>query len=113
MTQPTPKVEFLTAEERRAIDELIWELTKPHSAADIAQRLGLTRDRVNTIERAAIRKMRENARAEPTQPRRPAGLSEDTCRAIRASRLPQEVLAKRYGVSQATISRVRAEKDRP
>jgi DNA-directed RNA polymerase sigma subunit (sigma70/sigma32) len=54
----------LTDQEQRALDELVWELSKPHTARAISQRLGMTYDRVARIEFVALRKLKERARKE-------------------------------------------------
>lgn len=51
--------ETLTADEAAALEELLFELSAPHTQEEIAERLGLERYEVARIERRALAKMRE------------------------------------------------------
>jgi DNA-directed RNA polymerase sigma subunit (sigma70/sigma32) len=41
------------------LDELIWEMTKPHTQEEIAKRLGVSQKTVHKIEARALKKLRE------------------------------------------------------
>lgn len=54
----------MTPNEEAALEELVWELTAPHSAEEIADRLGIDRSTVWRIESSALEKMRNRLQAE-------------------------------------------------
>ncbi len=54
----------MTPAEEAALDELVWELTAPHSAEEIANRLGVDRTTVWRIEAGALEKMRKRLQDE-------------------------------------------------
>lgn len=49
----------LTPNEQAALEELVWEMSKPHTLEDIATRLGVPLVTVFDIEKRALRKMRK------------------------------------------------------
>lgn len=49
----------LTKNEKAALEELIWEMTKPHTQEEIAKRLGVSQKTVHKIESRALKKLRE------------------------------------------------------
>jgi DNA-directed RNA polymerase sigma subunit (sigma70/sigma32) len=49
----------MTPNEEAALEELIWELTAPHTQEEIAARLGMRRELVSDIEQRALRKLRK------------------------------------------------------
>ena len=53
--------DVLTEKESAALEELVWELTAPHTLDDIAERLGVSRRTVSRIEAGALEKLREFA----------------------------------------------------
>lgn len=53
--------EDLTDAERAALDELVFELSGPHTPATIAARLGLSSSYVRELERRALAKLRRAA----------------------------------------------------
>ncbi len=48
----------LTANEEAALDDIVWELTGPHSTEAIAKRLGCSRKHVWEVEVRAMKKLR-------------------------------------------------------
>ncbi len=68
----------MTPNEEAALEELVWELTAPHTPQEIASRLGITDRSVLRIEERALAKLRRLAVSDwedglkdpPTQHRR-------------------------------------------
>ena len=58
--------DVLTPNEEAALEELIWELSTPHTLQEIAARLGCRFQLVSQIEHRALRKMRESLKAKGT-----------------------------------------------
>ncbi len=48
----------MTPNEEAALEELIWEMTAPHTQEEIAARLGLTARTVRRIEAKTLKKLR-------------------------------------------------------
>jgi len=63
---------IMTANEQAALAELEWLLYGPHTYKTIGERLGVSKQRVEQIEKRAIRKLRSAARGAATdwEPRR-------------------------------------------
>ncbi len=49
----------MTPDEAAALEELEWELTAPHTQEEIAERLGISQQRVDKLEKRALRKLRD------------------------------------------------------
>jgi len=69
----------LTDNEQAALEELIWVNSSLRSCKQIAKRLGISKQRVEQIERVALLKLKKNARGkasdwelEPRQSRKGA-----------------------------------------
>ncbi len=48
----------MTPDEEAALEELIWEMTKPHTQDEIAERLGVSQPTIHRIEQGALEKLR-------------------------------------------------------
>ncbi len=48
----------LTKKEQAALEELVWELSAPHTLEEIAERLGCSIENVWKIEKRALGKLR-------------------------------------------------------
>jgi DNA-directed RNA polymerase sigma subunit (sigma70/sigma32) len=48
----------MTANEESALEELVWELTAPHTQEEISNRLGISQQRVDKLEKRALSKLR-------------------------------------------------------
>ena len=59
----------MTPDEEAALEELIWELTAPHTVEEIGKRLGCRHQLVSQIQKRALKKLRalleENGITEP------------------------------------------------
>ncbi len=49
----------MTENEEAALEEIMWELTSPHTQEEIAARLGVTSRTIRRIETRALAKLRE------------------------------------------------------
>ncbi len=48
----------MTSDEEAALEDIVWEMTKPHTQEAIAARLGVSQQRVDKIEKRAMAKLR-------------------------------------------------------
>lgn len=63
----------MTPDEAAALEEIVWELTAPHTQEEIADRLGISQQRVDRLEKRALSKLRALISDDWKPDRPPAG----------------------------------------